>query len=275
MSATTLSNIRLARNNPEQVFFYGLAAPDHSEHDGSRSRHRIQRNMDDQAPLKITINGQEYDPTEVQELMDKGRATRDIEQKFNTNLEKVYPEYTRTTQTLKESQAEIERLKQENLKFQSAKESTIDTSDDIVRAQEQARKLGIVLKDDTNDFITSDKLDKWYEGRRTQEQQTQKYLEDASALEKKIDGTDGRPAFNQKAVIAYAAIYKSPSLEAAYEEMNDRQLGAWKDAQIEAQKAKSMKTLGNGGDKSPKQPKVNDSNFQEVLREALYGGGQE
>ena len=45
------------------------------------------------APSKIVINGQEYDPTEAQELIDTGRKTREYEKQWNTKVDAVWPEY--------------------------------------------------------------------------------------------------------------------------------------------------------------------------------------
>lgn len=229
---------------------------------------------DSQAPLKVTINGQDYDVTEAQEFIDKGKKTKELEEKYNTKLDNVWPEYNQKSQVLKERERELEEARKQLAEFQSKQTREIETPQDVTQAREAAKKLGIVLDDDLSKsgYVKQDDLDKWYEGRKTQEQQSAQVLDQAGKLETEIDGSDGRPRFKKNVVLSYMAQFGKTDMKEAYEEIYADELKPWKDAQIKAQQAKALKTMSGGGVKNPTDPKVNDSNLKEMLKEALSGG---
>jgi hypothetical protein len=230
------------------------------------------------APLKITINGQEFDSNEAQELIDAGRKTRELETQYNTKLDKVWPEYGRSQQELKRL-ASIEKERdeaREQLKaFQTKKEEGIETPNDVKNAQEAARKVGLVVSDDLEKagYIRKDTLESYLSERdQKQEEQrraTEAVLKEADRHQSEINGSDGRPKFKKELVLAYASAYNKPNLMDAYNEMYKDELDAYKQEQIDREKAKGLKTLKGTGFKEPKQPRVTNSNFEDILREAL------
>jgi hypothetical protein len=232
---------------------------------------------DSDAPLKVIINGQEFDETEAQDLIDAGKKTREMEQKWNTKLDSVWPEYGRSRETLKQMESELAEAKTELEKFQLKQKEGSETPQDEVKAKEAARKLGIVLNEDLGQagYIKKDDLEKYLSERDQNRQAAKAVLAEADKLATEINGSDGRPKFNKRAVMAYASTYGKTSLLEAYNEMHDEDLTPWKERQIALQKQKSLKTLGANGSKSPNEPKVNDSNFKDQLKEALWGAKEE
>ncbi len=229
------------------------------------------------APLKVTINGVDYDPAEAQELIETGRHTREMEKKFNTSIDKVWPAYGQSQTTLTEIQKQKEALEKQVEEFKKKQEEGTDTPKDLIKAKEAARALGIPLREDLEKegYIRKDDLDKYLTERDEQKKQVDKVLAEADKLVTEIDGSDGRPAFNKKAVLAYASTYGFSDLKEAYEDMHTDKIKAWKDAQIEAERAKSLRTMGGGDKKNPKAPRVTDDNLKEMLNETLYGGHNE
>jgi hypothetical protein len=232
--------------------------------------------MDDNnqdAPLKVIINGQEFDPTEAQELIDTGRKTREMEEKWNTKLDNVWPEYGKSREQLKTYESELTEARSQLAEFNKKKEEGVETKQDVSEAQEAARKLGIVLAPDLDKagYVKRDDLDAYFQKKEAEKSAVDQILSRADSLEKEIDGTDGRPKFNKRAVLAYAGAYKIQDLQQAYDEMNEDSIKPWKEQQIASQKAKGLKTLKGGDSKSPKEPKINNDNLKEALRESLYG----
>ena len=76
------------------------------------------------APLKITINGQEEElsPQDAASFIDLGRKTKELETKYNTSFEKVWPEYNRSQQTLKTTERERDEAKKQLEDFQNKKQ---------------------------------------------------------------------------------------------------------------------------------------------------------
>lgn len=232
-----------------------------------------ENNATTEAPQTISINGVDYDPTELQGFIDKGKQTLDLEKQWDTPVDKVWPEYGKTRETLNTTAAERDALKQEIAQFKAKENAGIETPADVKSAREAARQLGLTLNEDLDKagYIKKDDLEKYF-GEYSQRQEAVKsILATADGLEKEIDGTDGRPAFNKKVVLAYANAYNMPDLKAAYEDMNKPQLDAWKASQVNSQKSKGLKTLGTGGIKAPAETKITEDNFSSALHESLYG----
>lgn len=221
----------------------------------------------------ISINGVDYDPTEAQSLIDLGTKTRDLEKQWDTPVDKVWPEYGKTRETLNTTVAERDAARKELEDFKSKQTAGTETNVDVQEAKEAARKLGLILNEDfeKQGYIKKDDLPGLFQTFAQQQEEVRKVLDNANDLEKSIDGSDGRPAFNKKVVLAYASAYNIPDLNAAYEDMNKTQLDAWKASQVNSQKAKGLKTLGAGGEKSVKETKVTDDNVSDLLKETLYG----
>lgn len=229
----------------------------------------------------ITVNGQEYDATEAQTLLDLGKRTREAEQKYNTTYDRVWPEYGKINQTNKELTQQLQEAKTQLAEFQSKQNKGTDTAADLTEAREAARKLGIVLDEDLGKagYIKKDDLDSYVESKLTEREQARQTLSIAEDLQKEIDGTDGRPRFNTKAVLAYARAYPVDDpmgtlsmkdiLTRAYEDMHSDQIKTWKDQQIQAGKKQGLTTLKTSGKKEPAKITLDDSNVSDALREAL------
>ncbi len=221
----------------------------------------------------ISINGVDYDPTEAQSLIDLGTKTRDLEKQWDTPVDQVWPKYGQTREQLNSISQERDAARAELQAFKAKEQAGVETPADVKSARDAARQLGLTLDEDLDKkgYIKKDDLPQLFQTFAQQQEEVRKVLDTANNLEKTIDGTDGRPAFNKKVVLAYANAYNIPDLQAAYEDMNKPQLDAWKATQVNAQKSKGLKTLGTGGIKAPAETKITEDNFSSALHESLYG----
>lgn len=219
------------------------------------------------APSQIIINDQTYSPEDAQKYIDMGRKTEEMETKWNTKLESVWPEVGRTREQIRTLNDELATYKQK------ASEGTV-TAAETADAKATAQQLGVKFEDlDKAGYIKQEKLDAYLEERDAKKSQadqaTKAVLDQADKLSTEINGEDGRPKFSKRLVIAYASAYGKPSLEEAYNEMYEDELKVWKDNQIEKQRRSSLKTQGAAGSKEPKAPRINKDNFREALSESL------
>lgn len=234
--------------------------------------------MADEAPEKISINGQEYSPEEAQEFIELGRRARQIESDLNTSLDKVYPEYTKTSQRLKGVEQEKVELAQqlEDLKRQSEERKVkAELPEDADAIRGNARKYGILTEDAVKErgYLTKDQVDKLFEERETKQRLINQVNQEADDLSKEIDGADGRMRFNKKATMAYAATYGFNNLREAYEDMNSDANAAWKERQIAKAQRPGLTTLKGGTKtKEPEKPKVTNDNWNQMWDELLNGG---
>lgn len=228
-------------------------------------------------PSTISINGVDYDPTDVQSLIDLGSKTRDLEKQWNTPVDTVWPEFGKSREELKTTQQQLADAQTKLQTYEAKKDAGTETAADTQMARKAAKELGIILDEDLDSrgYIKKDELDSYLDQRIAYRDEAKKVLDNAYSLEKEIDGSDGRPAFSAKAVLAYGSSYGIPDLKAAYEDMYKSQLDAWKTKQVTNQRSKGIDTLSPGGAKAPTLTKVTDDNIKAMLGEALGDGSSE
>lgn len=230
--------------------------------------------VEPQAHSQIIINGMEYSPEDAQSLIDLGKKTREYEQKWNTPVDRVWPEYGKILGERSQWQTEKQRLENQVAQFQSKQQQGTDTEVDLEKAKAAARQLGITLNEDLDKggYIKKTDLEQILSQRDEQQKAVKAILDEAEKLEKEIAGTDAPIKFNKKAVLAYAQAYGISDLRKAYEEMNEEYLKPWKEAQIQASKNPGLKTLKPiGAKKEPEKIKINEDNVTNLLREKLWG----
>lgn len=222
---------------------------------------------------QITINGVDYAPEDLQSSIELANKTRELEKTWNTPFDSLASAYGKSQTELTALRKEKETWQSQVNNFERKQEQGTDTEADLVQAKEAARKLGITLNEDLekSGYVKKDDIEKIIEEREAKAKAIQSVLDEASKLEKEIDGSDGRPKFNKKAVLAYAQAYKFDDLQKAYEDMHDG-LKEWKQAQVDSKKNPSLKTFKPSGvKKEPSDPKVTSDNARDLLRETLWG----
>lgn len=239
--------------------------------------------MADEAPEQIIINGQEYSPEDAQQLIELGSRARKIESDLNTSLDKVYPEYTKTSQRVKGLEAELEearKAKDELAAFKKEQEDRkikADTPEDVDAIRGNAKKYGILTEDAIKEkgYMTKTEVEEFYSQQENKQRLINQVNQEAEQLTKEIDGKDGRTRFNKKATMAYAATYGFNTLREAYEDMNQDSNADWKERQLAKAERPGLTTLKGGTKtKEPVKPKVTDDNFKQMWDE-LIDGGQE
>lgn len=259
----------LERGNPDRAFFIRIPLRECTDFRAESTDRTKAMDNQDNAPLKVTINGQEYDATEAEELINVGKTTREYEGKYNTTLDKVWPEYGR-------SQTELSQARKELEEFKAKQAAGTDTNQDRADANAAAQTLGFKPEDlEKAGYVKKDQIDSLVEEKLTrrdeQSRAVKAVLDEADKLSNEIDGKDGRPRFNKRAVMAYASTY-GLTLQDAYEDMHEEALKPWKEQQLELQKRKGLQGLKPGGEKQPSEPSMkNDSTFKKALHEALNG----
>lgn len=226
-----------------------------------------QEAQEQEAQEKIKVGEAEYDQQELDRLVKLGKLGEEMQTKYNTDFTKVWPEYTRSRQELKEAQKYREEL--ENLKKQAeAKQQQGDLDPSAVaQAKEAARKLNLLLEEDAPSKLEPI-FKNWYQRERAAE----RLLDQCKDYEGKLDGKDGRPAFNTEEVLQYMAETGIKNPELAYKAKYERQLDEWKVNQLGRAKRSGMSTITEGATiKNPKPVKITNQNVDDLMEQALRG----
>ena len=217
---------------------------------------------------KIKIGEEEFDQDELKDLIGKGRFAKEVEEKYNTKLDKVWPEYTRTTQelkALKEEKQEWEKQKEEATSLKPQSELTED--EQIKQAKLQAKKLGLLTVDDIDA-----KVNAYVE----QREKAKEILDTCTKLEGEFDGKDGRPKFETQSMLEFMRDEGIRDPKKAYKLKYENEIDQWKEHQIAGAKKPGLYTeSGLGGNKEPPVVKLNKDNLMEALTESLYPSKEE
>lgn len=218
----------------------------------------VEETSEEVAPSKIKVGEVEYDQAELESLVGLGKLGREMEEKWNTKIDKVYPEYTKSQNKNKELEEKLAE------KAQASVESGATEGDALKEAQEAARKLGIVLQDD---------FKKGFRDAYLQERAAEKLIERSQSYEKDISGKDGRPAFKTEEILEYMAEEGIKDPMTAYKLKYEKDLDSWKESQLGKAKRPGLATDDSTGslNKSPKDVRPTTDNLDDLVAEALRG----
>jgi len=223
---------------------------------------QVEEQAEEVVEEKITLGENEYSQDELKELVNLGKIGKEAEEKYNTSIDKVWPEYSRKSNELKEWETKYKELEE------SQKKPALPENEQqaIEEARTAARKLGIVLNDELTDkVVTKEDFRKYY----VQERAAEKLLEEADKLETDIDGSDGRPKFNKIEVLEYMQNTGHKKLMDAYEAKYKSQTDEWRANQILKAKGKGIMTQEVGERKQPPNVRPTSANLDELMKEAL------
>lgn len=209
---------------------------------------------------KIKVGDAEYEPKEVEDYIAKGKRLDDFAKKYNTDPDKAWSAYGKTTQENKTLKEEIEQLKKKEVRPEPVQTDEFSEAQ-IQQAREQARKIGIVTQGD---------LDSWYQTRRSAE----KMLDECGNYEKDVSGDDGRPKFNTEEILTHMQETGIKNPMKAYKDKYENELDTWKESELNKEKGTKLPTLSTEGTKTVKRVSVTKDNIGDMIKEQLWGSEQ-
>ena len=213
---------------------------------------------------KIKLGEDEYTQDELQRYVELGKIGVEAEEKYNTKLDKVWPEYSKKSNELKEAQEKLDELQgQIEQKVESGEKTPVEG---IEEAKEAAKRLGIVTDDAFEEFMGKS-FRKYY----MQERSAERLLDEAKSLEKELDGKDGRPKFDTEEVLTFMS--ENPGfkdINKAYEAMHPEEMAEWRANKILEGKKKGIVTQEESPtNKRPEEVKVTRSNLKQLVSEIV------
>jgi hypothetical protein len=209
---------------------------------------------------KIKIGEVEYEPKEIESFIEKGRKVDEYTKKYNTDFDKAWTLYGKTTQENKSLKEELETLRQAATQPQSGDL----TAEQIQQAKAQLEKIlgGRVV------------IDKELDERIAQREAGKELLNECKGYEKEIDGSDGRPKFETTDLLQYMQETGIRKPMQAYKLKYESELDAWKSSELNKERGSSLPTLSTSSNKEPKRVAVTKDNIGDLIREQLSQGGQ-
>lgn len=223
----------------------------------------------------IKLGDAEYTQEELNELVGLGQTARELEEKWNTKIDSVYPEFTKKSQRLKELESELEEkkeLEEKLAQYQNQSKQTGELDERAIQeARQAAKKIGLLTKDDLAELgiVTRDDYKKLYKEMRSGEQ----LLEEMGQLEREYTGEDGRPKFDTEAVLEYMQETGINDPQVAYKVKYEDELTKWREQKYEEAKKPGVDTLGGStaGSKKPSKVRPNKDNLGDLVSQAIEG----
>lgn len=201
----------------------------------------------------IKVGDKEYTQEELNRLVSLGEIGREAEEKYNTKIDSVWPEFSKSRNEVKELRDQLEQYKQGNT------QPLMEGDDAQVReALEAAKRLGI---------MTRDEFDQAYAERR----ESERLLERTESLESTYNGADGRPKFDKLEILEYMQQTGVRDPEIAYKTKYEKQLDEWKEKKLSGAKKENITTTqtGGGSNKRPEEVRPTTQNIGDLIRESL------
>lgn len=244
---------------PDNIFGGGDQAPD------NQADQNVDNSSGGQAPQTFEIEGETYTQDQLNELVKIGKMGKEADEKYNTSIDKIWPDYTKKSQRLKELENEIETIKSNTANRPALPENEEQA---IKEARDAARKLGLVT-DDQFEQLLQNSFRKYF----VQEMAAKEMIDTGRQLEKEYNGSDGRPKFKLEEMLSWMDENGVTDLNTAYKIRYEKELDAWKEQQIGKNKKGGIvtETASSAGNKKPEEVKVNKGNLRDLLRESLEG----
>jgi len=226
-------------------------------------------NMDNQDVQTIKVGEKEYTPEQLQQLVQLGEIGREMEEKWNTKIDRVYPEFSKAKNDLKVLEEENTRLKTPQQPAPTTISDEMGLSEeDLAKARKEARKIGIVTEDAFDEFL-GNKFREYF----VRERAIEKTMENLDRLEGEISGEDGRPKFVKEDVVRFMQETGVNNPESAYKLMHEKDLEAWRAKQLADAKREGVysNTTSSAGGKQPDPVRPTRSNLDSLVAEALSG----
>lgn len=206
---------------------------------------------------KVKVGEQEFTQDELTTLIEKGKFAREIEEKQNIKLDKVWPGHQELSNKVKAYEQEIENLKQAKTATKVEEGVALTEAEQIAQAKAEAKRLGIVTVDDVDSYV-----ERKLEAREIR-QDTQAVVE--SFGEKYGIKTDEGTLLNHMVETGI----RNP--EKAAKDLYEDKIDAWKEKQIESVKKPGMvtDTTSSAGAKQPQVEAVTKDNFFAKIDEVL------
>lgn len=211
------------------------------------------------AEESFKLGDKEYSQEDLQKLVGLGELAQEAETKWNTPINKVFPEYTKATQKIKEYEAKIKEYEAPK-PVENPLPNTQLTAEQKDEARRQLAELG--FGEDQYRRIVREEL------------AAKDLISNVNSIvtnQSKI----GNPATTAEDLLTHMQETGIKDPTKAYKDMFESELDAIKEKKLATIRPQGMVTTeaSTAGSKMPSTIKVNRANLAQIVTEALGGQG--
>jgi len=214
--------------------------------------------VSEDAPEKIKIGDDEYSQEELDKLVSLGKIGVEAEEKYKTKIDRVWPEFTKSRQEIKDLQSKMADMEKVEVRAKEDAGEPLGDEELRIKAREEAKKLGLMLDDD---------FDEMYAKRRGAE----KLIEDADLAVENANEKYGVKT-DTEALLKHMQETGIRKPDIAIKDMFEEQIDKWKEQELNKKKGSGLvtETASTAGSKTPKEAKTTKGTLSKHIREALY-----
>ncbi len=228
---------------------------------------------------KIMIGDQEFSLEEAQELVKKGQMVKEVDERYSTDISKVYPKFTKQSQILKDPKA-LKRYYEDTFgddmggdnrggnnfsgDNRGGNNSRMSQDDEVAEALARAEEIGLATKKSVSKIV----------------QETVQNILGARDLKKTLDKFESMgnpyedknlPKFRPREIIEHMRETGIRDPKRAYNDLYEPQVDQWKINKLAGSRPKPFVSErgGQAGSRKPSKVRVTDSNLKENIAEAL------
>lgn len=204
------------------------------------------QNQEETSADKVKIGEKEYAQEDLSRLVGLGEMATELEAKWNTKVDRLYPEFTKATQEREEYKKKVEQYEASKTQEKVEKGEELSPEELQKRALAEAERLGLVHKDNVYQF-----MDAYLQARDMKA--------DAEALIVEA-AESGKPKTSVDELFNYMNETGIKNIELAYKSKYEKELDTWKQSQLEKLKNGDMRTMdaSSAGSKQPEPQKLTD-----------------
>ena len=205
-------------------------------------------------PEKVKIGEKEYGQEELARVVGLGELGMELETKWNTKLEKVYPEFTKATQERDVYKKQVDEYETAKTKDKAAKGEELSPEETKKQALVEAEGLGLIHTGNVNQIIAN------YLAARD-------LIDDTEAVISQAE-EDGKPKTTVDDLLAHMETTGIKSPDKAYKDKFEKELDELKEKKLASIKGNGMQTMdtSTAGSKEPEIPKLTNL---DALRDAM------
>lgn len=221
---------------------------------GNKDEKDMDENKDQ--PQVIKLGEEEYTQSQLAEMVGLAKMAREVEEKYNTKLDRVYPEYTKATQKVKDLESQLSAKEKAELDAKANKGDELTADEIRAQALSRADEVGLVHKGNIEKYVSE-------------------YIE-RKELVRELDGIveDAEKKGIKTSVQAIAEHMRDEGFRnprKAFKDMYEEKLNAWEQEELKKVKQEGLYTenSSSGGFKLPENKAVTRDNLHDLVTEAL------
>ena len=224
---------------------------------------KTEEKVEEAVPEPIKLGEKEYSQEDLQRLVGLGEQATELESRWDTKLDRLMPEYSKSREELKTLKEQAEIKAEAIIEKKEAAGEELGEAEKAKIVRDELKKHKVVFEDD---------LENYYQNRRGGEQ----FLERTESVITKA-ATEEKPKVTAENLLTFMKERGIAQPEDAYELMFKTEL-----RNIEMKKLQGIKPAGidtgtgsTAGAKIPQSVTVTKDNLSDMLGEVLNrGGGQ-